>query len=174
MVENRANIRTALVKWPPMGRKKYMLDGALRGRNELVQNSIARDTGIKRDRKQVSSHIQVLKQLLRDQPGGEYLFWYFFVCAFSSPLESPRHSNTTQFRLQPILMSKQHLCIWPLPALKGAITAHSPPPSHNNLSAHTRLLLLLLSSALQHGPTDRLRPFLRPVQEPSQLRVLTW
>ncbi|KAF2128124.1 hypothetical protein P153DRAFT_387085 [Dothidotthia symphoricarpi CBS 119687] len=59
----------ALVKWPPMGRKKYMLNGALRGRNELVQDFIARDTGIKRDRKQVSSHIQVLKQLLRDQPG---------------------------------------------------------------------------------------------------------
>ena len=54
-----------------MGRKKFMLEGALRGRNELIQDSICKDTGIRRDRKQVSSHLQVLKQHLKDQPGGE-------------------------------------------------------------------------------------------------------
>jgi hypothetical protein len=54
-----------------MGRKKFMLDGQLRGRNELIQDSIRRDTGITRDRKQVSSHLQVLKQHLHNQPGGE-------------------------------------------------------------------------------------------------------
>ncbi|KAH6643197.1 TEA/ATTS domain family-domain-containing protein, partial [Boeremia exigua] len=59
----------ALIRWPPMGRKKFMLDGALRGRNELIQDSICKDTGIRRDRKQVSSHLQVLKQHLKDQPG---------------------------------------------------------------------------------------------------------
>ncbi|KAJ4399336.1 hypothetical protein N0V91_009525 [Didymella pomorum] len=58
----------ALIRWPPMGRKKFMLDGALRGRNELIQDSIYKDTGIRRDRKQVSSHLQVLKQHLKDQP----------------------------------------------------------------------------------------------------------
>jgi transcriptional enhancer factor len=62
---------TALVRWPPMGRKKFMLEGALRGRNELIQDSIRRDTGIVRDRKQVSSHLQVLKQHLHNQPGGK-------------------------------------------------------------------------------------------------------
>lgn len=51
-----------------------MLDGALRGRNELIQDSIYRDTGIRRCRKQVSSHLQVLKQHLRDQPAGEFVF----------------------------------------------------------------------------------------------------
>jgi len=55
-----------------MGRKKFMLDGALRGRNELIQDSIYKDTGIRRCRKQVSSHLQVLKQHLRDQPAGEF------------------------------------------------------------------------------------------------------
>lgn len=54
-----------------MGRKKYMLDGQLRGRNELIQDSIYKDTGIRRCRKQVSSHLQVLKQHLKDQPAGE-------------------------------------------------------------------------------------------------------
>jgi hypothetical protein len=62
----------ALVRWPPMGRKKFMLDGALRGRNELIQDSIRKDTGITRDRKQVSSHLQVLKQHLHNQTGGKY------------------------------------------------------------------------------------------------------
>jgi transcriptional enhancer factor len=72
-------IHLALVKWPPMGRKKYMLDGALRGRNELIQDSIRKDTGIIRCRKQVSSHLQVLKQHLRDQKEGEWSVSIFSV-----------------------------------------------------------------------------------------------
>ncbi|KAH8728376.1 TEA/ATTS domain family-domain-containing protein [Phaeosphaeriaceae sp. PMI808] len=56
-----------LVRWPPMGRKKQLFEGALRGRNELIQDSIRKDTGIIRDRKQVSSHLQVLKQHLHNQ-----------------------------------------------------------------------------------------------------------
>ncbi|KAG9188220.1 hypothetical protein G6011_02143 [Alternaria panax] len=59
---------TALVRWPPMGRKKYMLEGTQRGRNELIKDSIYRDTGIRRDRKQISSHLQVLKSKLRAVP----------------------------------------------------------------------------------------------------------
>jgi transcriptional enhancer factor len=57
-----------------MGRKKYMLEGTQRGRNELIQDSIYRDTGIRRDRKQVSSHLQVLKDKLRSIPAGECPF----------------------------------------------------------------------------------------------------
>ena len=48
-----------------------MLEGTQRGRNELIQDSIYRDTGIRRDRKQVSSHLQVLKDKLRGVPAGE-------------------------------------------------------------------------------------------------------
>ncbi|KAJ4292444.1 hypothetical protein N0V90_009106 [Kalmusia sp. IMI 367209] len=59
---------SALVRWPPMGRRKQMLDGQLRGRNELVADSIQKDTGEPRTRKQVSSHIQVLKPMLAEQP----------------------------------------------------------------------------------------------------------
>lgn len=49
-----------------------MLEGSLRGRNELIQDSIFRDTGIRRNRKKVSSHLQVLKQHLTDQPAGKW------------------------------------------------------------------------------------------------------
>ncbi|KAF2661889.1 hypothetical protein K491DRAFT_710317 [Lophiostoma macrostomum CBS 122681] len=57
-----------LVRYLPMGRRKLMLDGQPRGRNELVSDSILKETGVKRDRKQVSSHIQVLKNILSGHP----------------------------------------------------------------------------------------------------------
>jgi len=56
----------AIRKIPILGRRKIVVDKKPCGRNELIADFIFRRTGKQRSRKQVSSHIQVLKHLRRD------------------------------------------------------------------------------------------------------------
>jgi hypothetical protein len=56
----------AIRKIPILGRRKIVVDKKPCGRNELIADFILRRTGKLRSRKQVSSHIQVLKHLRRD------------------------------------------------------------------------------------------------------------
>ncbi|PVH98383.1 hypothetical protein DM02DRAFT_630328 [Periconia macrospinosa] len=58
----------ALIRWQPMGRRKHMQEGELRGRNMLVAKSIENETGEECTRKHVSSHVQVLKKKLVNCP----------------------------------------------------------------------------------------------------------
>nr|POE79787.1 conidiophore development regulator abaa [Quercus suber] len=55
----------ALVKYPPMGRRMLLHNGKQRGRNELIADEISQLTGEERSRKQISSHIQVLKPFVK-------------------------------------------------------------------------------------------------------------
>jgi len=52
-----------MVHIPPMGQKKKTQQGRPRGRNELISEWIYQETGVRRGRKQVSSHIQVLGKI---------------------------------------------------------------------------------------------------------------
>ncbi|KAL8703480.1 MAG: hypothetical protein Q9201_003323 [Fulgogasparrea decipioides] len=58
----------ALRAVPPVGRKKKVIDGKLCGRNEELSKKIKLWTGVERDRKQISSHIQVLRGFMNDNP----------------------------------------------------------------------------------------------------------
>ncbi|RDW87624.1 hypothetical protein BP5796_03318 [Coleophoma crateriformis] len=76
----------ALIDIPPMGRRKFSLRGKPHGRNELIAEYIwiayqqglppgqKPDKAMMRSRKQVSSHIQVLKGFFREHPAFLRLF----------------------------------------------------------------------------------------------------
>ncbi|GAA5835463.1 hypothetical protein JCM9279_004548 [Rhodotorula babjevae] len=59
---------SALRLLPRLGRKKLIIEGKAKGRNELIGDYILRTTGKERSRKQISSHLQCLKHQLSLDP----------------------------------------------------------------------------------------------------------
>jgi hypothetical protein len=73
---------SALHVIPKLGRRKVQSNGKSYGRNELIANYIFRKTNKIRSRKQVSSHIQVLKNVKRDDPECEPLGTICFMSIY--------------------------------------------------------------------------------------------
>ncbi|KAL3422121.1 transcription factor [Phlyctema vagabunda] len=96
----------ALIDIPAMGRRKFSLRGKPHGRNELISDYLwiaycqslspgqEPDKTMERTRKQVSSHIQVLKGFFRDHPAFERLF---------PPNKAPKNGLEDNFKSDPCL-----------------------------------------------------------------------
>ncbi|EDU47670.1 predicted protein [Pyrenophora tritici-repentis Pt-1C-BFP] len=82
--------------------------GKLRGRNELIQNSISRDTGIRRDRKRVSSHLQVLKGKLEGFNFGQYPFLLAYISLPEDSKKRRRGEVASQVYHSSHLRARQH------------------------------------------------------------------
>lgn len=109
---------------PPMGRRKFTYNGKPHGRNELIKEYIwiayceslppgaPRDKSMARGRKQVSSHIQVLKAFMRDHPACKFLFMYpllsiansaYLVHRLFPPPPAPKNGFEDSFKDDPCL-----------------------------------------------------------------------
>lgn len=109
---------SALVEYPPMGRKKHLFKEKQRGRNELIADWIEMATGQSRNRKQVSSHIQVLKPFVAHDP---LIMAYLSKGPDPESLMRCRHPSThatgrslSRYPVQTPLPSGRH--VLPLPA----------------------------------------------------------
>ncbi|KAK9366698.1 TEA/ATTS domain family-domain-containing protein [Lipomyces kononenkoae] len=121
----------AIRKIPKVGRRKITVNGRPCGRNELISDFILRKTGKVRTRKQVSSHIQVLKHLLKED-------------ADFMNLVSDTPSKTTSQRNIPVMFTS------PTTAEEAEISSGYGLPKHSTSPVNIRQSLGRIPSMSQH------------------------
>ncbi|KAK9239451.1 TEA/ATTS domain family-domain-containing protein [Lipomyces kononenkoae] len=121
----------AIRKIPKVGRRKITVNGRPCGRNELISDFILRKTGKVRTRKQVSSHIQVLKHLLKED--SEFM-----------NLVSDTPSKTTSQRNIPLMFTS------PTTAQESEVSSGYTLPKHSTSPLNIRQQLGRIPTVSQH------------------------
>ncbi|GAA5833293.1 hypothetical protein JCM11251_005196 [Rhodosporidiobolus azoricus] len=152
---------TALRLLPRLGRKKLIINGKACGRNELIGDYILRITGKSRSRKQVSSHIQVLKNMRKDDKD--------FMSLVAEPIEGEdrfapgnarlffgEHAFDSPYAATFLEHSSGHM--YPPPLDLSATLQLPPLPQPGGLSPHSASLIGLNSPFVMHSPQGALTP----------------
>ena len=117
----------ALEKIPLLGRRKLMVHNHSKpcGRNELIADYIFRRTGKKRTRKQVSSHIQVLKHIRReDAECRSSLMKAMLILVLKLVSDSMPENEEVESQTYPSLHT-----FYPIQQSGGKISDHATPAS---------------------------------------------
>lgn len=87
----------ALEVIPKLGRRKVLVDGKPCGRNELIADYIFKRTRKVRTRKQVSSHIQVLKNTRKSDTACKYpIYGRVIIPSYYSLIPPVKKITTSQ------------------------------------------------------------------------------